>query len=110
MALFFRNKIIYNRIVIYEGGYSSMKYDWVKIIADQKNSGISIKKYCETNKISQSAYYKAVKRLEESEIAEPHFSPLKMTKEEDHQMNMMINGHKIEFDPELLTLIIGALK
>ena len=87
-----------------------MKYDWSKIIVNQQNSGLSVKKYCKINKICVSSFYKAKNRLNNEDVEVKEFIPLEVIDHCQSMISMNIDGHTIEFDSLLLDKVIGALK
>lgn len=87
-----------------------MQYDWKKIIEGQKESTLSVKEYCKQNNICVSSFYKSKKRLEDDKLENNLFVPVKVAHETRSIISMNIDGHYLEFDPDLLDKVIGALK
>ncbi|WP_300083019.1 hypothetical protein [uncultured Thomasclavelia sp.] len=87
-----------------------MQYDWKKIIEDQKKSTLSVKEYCKQNNICVSSFYKSKKRLEDDSIENNLFVPVEIVHDTHSIISMNIDGHYLEFDPDLLDKVIGALK
>lgn len=87
-----------------------MKYDWKKIIEDQKSSGLSISEYCHENNITVSLFYSNRKKLLDEVSHNDVFLPVKVIEPESTLISMNIDGHTVEFDSSLLNKVIGALR
>ena len=87
-----------------------MQYDWKKIIGSQKESTLTVKEYCKQNNICVSSFYKSKRRLKNDELDSDLFVPVEVVHDSRSNISMNIDGHYLEFDPEFLDKVIGALK
>ncbi len=77
-----------------------MKYDWERIISEQKDSVLSIITYCVQNKLPKSSFYKAMKKLNNDQEDEVSFTSVEIV---NHSMvSLSIDGHQLMFEASLL--------
>ncbi|WP_279014469.1 IS66 family insertion sequence element accessory protein TnpA [Thomasclavelia cocleata] len=81
-----------------------MKYDWKRIISEQKDSGLSVKEFCIQNKLPKSSFYKAMKKLEDEVL----FTPVEIVNQSI--VSLSIDGHQLMFDASLLPDVSSSLK
>lgn len=86
-----------------------MKYGW-KNIEDQLKSGLAVYKYCDSNSISVSTFYKNRKKLfDKTSNITNVFISVDIAKERNIFISMNIDDHTVEFDSSLLSKIIEGL-
>lgn len=85
-------------------------YDWKKTIENQKESTLTVKEYCRQNNICVSSFYKSKRRLENDDLQNHLFVPVEVVHDIPSNISMNIDGHHLEFEPELLDRIIGIIK
>lgn len=88
-----------------------MIHDWEKIFNEQANSGLSVKEYCKKNNLGVSTFYKHKKQCSNDIQVDNTFSIVDIVHHDQvNKISMIIDGHQIEFDPSLISKVIGALK
>ena len=87
-----------------------MKYDWKKIIEDQKCSGLTVTQYCHDNNIATCQFYSNRKRVMNQASLDDAFLPVEVMEPASNLISMIIDGHTVEFDSSLLDRVIGALR
>jgi len=88
-----------------------MKNDWIHIINNQQNSGLSVREYCKLNHIAVSTFYKHKRKgIDDSVDHHDVFSSVELVPSDDEHISLTIDGHTLVFDPSLLDKVIGALK
>ena len=85
--------------------------EWKPIIENYSHSGMTVEEYCRNQGVCVSSFYKFKKRLNDEHPEDIGFTPVTVV---DHafsdEISVCIDGHTLQFNPQLLDRIIGALK
>lgn len=79
--------------------------EWKRILQDQKESGMTIKKYCEDNHINQKTFYDYKKRFNQLDV---RFQEVKL--KQDKIIHLKIDGVRIEIDLGDVLMLMDAWK
>ena len=90
------------------------RYNWDAIIEDQKNSHLTVKKYCDINHIAESIFYKYKAKLtggssKSDRNMSSHFIPAVLTDKMTNMITLKIDGHEISCTEDVLRKIVKAL-
>jgi hypothetical protein len=85
--------------------------EWKPIIENYPFSGMTVEEYCRNQGVCVSSFYKFKRRLHDEHPEAVDFIPVTVV---DHafsdDISICIDGHTLQFNPQLLERIIGALK
>lgn len=88
--------------------------EWKRRIIDCQSSGLSVRKWCTENQISESSYYMHLKGIKESIIEENQIIPISNVISSQSTVVIRTGNINIELtekaSPEQLHAIISALK
>lgn len=90
------------------------RYNWPTIIENQKESGLTIRRYCHEHGISECLFYRNKARLSECDSGDSRdsqtlFVPAVLVDRPDEELTFMIDGHEISCSEEMLRRIVKAL-
>ncbi|WP_442870013.1 IS66 family insertion sequence element accessory protein TnpA [Anaerobutyricum hallii] len=84
------------------------------MIDDQKNSHLTIKKYCDINHIAESSFYKNKAKLtgvssKSDRNMHSHFIPAVLTDKMTDMITLKLDGYEISCTEDVLRKIVKAL-
>lgn len=83
--------------------------EWRTFISEQKESGLSIVKYCSDHDLSKTTFYKKKKKIVSGELEHMPILFEKVALPEQ-MLSLVIDGHTIQCTADVLRELVGCLK
>lgn len=79
------------------------------MVQEQQESGMTVSKFCESKDINEKAFYNYKRKFKETKDTAPTVSFEPVVVEPPSSVSIKVNGILLEFDRDLLPLILKVL-